>query len=86
MNTKDESWLAAIKKADASRPDFPGEHLIVLAIGVTLMVASLRSNSLIKKALIGAAAGAMIGRAASGTGGVARVAAKVEDLRAVYRL
>ncbi len=47
----------------------------MLGVGLLLMMATGRSRSLIGKALIGAAAGAFIGRAASGTGGVARLAA-----------
>ena len=73
--------LAAIKEADARRPDLPGEHLIVLATGVLLLMATGRSRSLIGRALMAAAAGAFIGRAASGTGGVARLAAMLESMR-----
>jgi len=72
MNAK--SLIGSLKEADAKRPDFPGEHLIVLGLGLLLLVATGRSRSLFKRALIGSAAGALIGRAASGTGGVARVA------------
>ncbi|MDM0031601.1 hypothetical protein QTI33_05525 [Variovorax sp. J22P271] len=70
-----DSLVKTVKDADANRPDLPGEHLIVLGVGLLLMMATGRSRSLIGKALIGAAAGAFIGRAASGTGGVARLAA-----------
>jgi hypothetical protein len=76
-----KSWLASLKEADARRPDLPGEHLIVLATGVLLLMATGRSRSLIGRTLIGAAAGAFIGRAASGTGGVARLAAMLEQFR-----
>lgn len=76
-----KSWLASLKEADARRPDLPGEHLIVLATGVLLLMATGRSRSLIGRVLIGAAAGAFIGRAASGTGGVARLAGMLEQLR-----
>ena len=69
-----DSLINTVKEADASRPDLPGEHLIVLGVGLLLMMATGRSRSLIGKALIGAAAGAFIGRAASGTGGIARLA------------
>ncbi|MDM0068667.1 hypothetical protein [Variovorax sp. J31P207] len=70
-----DSLIQTVKDADARRPDLPGEHLIVLGVGLLLMMATGRSRSLIGKALIGAAAGAFIGRAASGTGGIARLAA-----------
>jgi len=76
-----KSWLAQLKEADARRTDLPGEHLIVLATGVLLLMATGRSRSLIGRALIAAAAGAFIGRAASGTGGVARLAAMLERFR-----
>lgn len=69
-----KALLDNIKEADANRPDLPGEHLVVLGVGVLLLLASGRSRSLLGKALVGAAAGAFIGRAASGTGGVARLA------------
>lgn len=73
-----DTWIKTVKEADASRPDWPGEHLIVLGVGLLLMMATGRSRSLIGKALIGAAAGAFIGRAASGTGGVARLASLLQ--------
>lgn len=76
-----KSWLAELKEADARRPDLPGEHLIVLAAGVLLLMATGRSRSLLGRALIGAAAGAFIGRAASGTGGVTRLASMLEQWR-----
>ena len=75
------SWLAAVKEADARRPDFPGEHLIVLGVGLLLLMATARRRSLIGRALIGSAAGAFIGRAASGTGGVARLASMLDGGR-----
>lgn len=68
----------SIKEADANRPDLPGEHLIALGVGLLLLIATGRSRSLIGRALIGAAAGAFIGRAASGTGGIARLATMIQ--------
>ena len=79
------SWITELKEADARRPDLPGEHLIVLATGVLLLMATGRSRSLIGRALIAAAAGAFIGRAASGTGGVARLASMLESMRGAPR-
>lgn len=76
-----KSWLAALKTADARRPDLPGEHLVVLGVGLLLLMATGRSRSIIGRALIGAAAGAFIGRAASGTGGVARIASMLDRVR-----
>ena len=81
-----KSWLATLKEADARRPDLPGEHLIVLATGVLLLMATGRSRSLIGRALIGAAAGAFIGRAASGSGGVVRLLPLLERMRGRLRI
>ena len=67
-------WLQALKEADAKRPDFPGEHAIVLGVGVLLLLSAGRSRSVIGKLAKAAVGGALIGRAASGTGGVARLA------------
>lgn len=68
------SKIEAVKKMDAQRPDFPGEHLAVLGAGVLLLLTAGRSRSLGRRVLAGAAGGALVGRAASGTGGLARVA------------
>lgn len=73
-----KSWLSEIEEADARRPDLPGEHLIVLGVGLLLLMATGHSRSVLGRALIGAAAGAFIGRAASGTGGVARLASMLD--------
>jgi hypothetical protein len=68
------SKIDDIKKKDAQRPGFPGEHLAVLGAGLLLLLTVGRSRSLPKRLLGGAAGGALVGRAASGTGGLARVA------------
>ncbi len=78
METK--SWLSTLQEADATRPDFPGEHLIVLGVGLLLLIVSARSRSLLGRTLIGSAAGALLGRAASGTGGVARLASLLNSV------
>lgn len=69
-----QSWLDAAKAFDARRPDLPGEHLVVLGLGVALLLASGRSRSILGRLVKAAAGGALVARAASGTGGVARVA------------
>lgn len=74
------SLVTQLKDIDARRPDFPGEHLIVLGVGVMLMLAGMRSRTVLRRTLITAAGTALIGRAASGTGGVARVARIVKRL------
>lgn len=68
------SRIEAIKQKDARRPGFPGEHLAVLGTGLLLLLTAGRSRSLGRRLLAGAAGGALVGRAASGTGGLARVA------------
>ncbi|WP_286558205.1 hypothetical protein [Variovorax brevis] len=65
--------IQKLKDADARRPDFPGEHLAVLGAGLALLLASGRSRSFLKRTLAGAAGGALIGRAATGTGGLTRL-------------
>lgn len=72
--TNVRSTLDQLKEADARRPDFPGEHVAVLAAGVLLLVVAGRGRSFLMRTLIGAAGTALIGRAASGTGGVAKLA------------
>lgn len=42
-----QSWLDAMKAFDARRPDLPGEHLVVLGLGVALLLSSGRSRSIL---------------------------------------
>ncbi|RZL64465.1 MAG: hypothetical protein EOP81_08415 [Variovorax sp.] len=72
MNARDA--LHNLKEADARRPNFPGEHVAVLAAGLLLLLAAGRGRSFLMRTLAGAAGSALIGRAASGTGGVAKLA------------
>ncbi|SAI69528.1 Uncharacterised protein [Bordetella ansorpii] len=75
------STLSRLKRIDAGRPDFPGEHLVVLGLGLFLMRAGLRSTTLLRRALFSMAGTALVGRAASGTGGAARVARALKRVR-----
>ena len=68
------SKIEALKKLDARRPGVPGERLAVLGAGLLLLLKAGSSRSLLRRVLGGAAGGALVGRAASGTGGLARVA------------
>lgn len=70
----DRSLARDIKDIDAARPNFPGEHLLVFGLGAWLLVAGMRGGTLLKRAAFTAAGTALIGRAASGTGGLARAA------------
>ncbi|MEJ7685833.1 MAG: hypothetical protein WKG52_01875 [Variovorax sp.] len=78
---QEKNWVAEARKADSRRADLPGEHLIVFGVGLLLLMATGRSRSPIGRALIGAAAGAFIARAASGTGGVARLTSMLTQVR-----
>ncbi|NVM89372.1 putative membrane protein [Variovorax sp. SG517] len=73
-----ESTINEFKRVDAQRADYPGEHLAVLAAGVLLLLAAGRSRSFLARIAIGAAGGALVGRAASGTGGIARLAGALQ--------
>jgi uncharacterized membrane protein len=80
-NDPDRDSLARrLKDIDARRPDFPGEHLIVFGLGALLMLAGMRSRTALRRTLLTAAGTALVGRAASGTGGIARVARVVRKL------
>ncbi|MBT2335827.1 hypothetical protein J7E49_18165 [Variovorax paradoxus] len=81
------SRIEAVKKMDARRPGFPGEHLAVLGAGLLLLLLTAgRSRSLPRRVLAGAAGGALVGRAASGTGGLARVARMMQGGRGSVRV
>ena len=75
------SKIDAIKKMDAQRPGIPGEHLAVLGAGLLLLLKAGSSRSLMRRVLAGAAGGALVGRAAGGTGGLARVARMMQGGR-----
>ncbi|MFF7057319.1 hypothetical protein ACFY89_11615 [Achromobacter spanius] len=74
------SLLRELKDIDARRPDFPGEHLIVFGLGALLMVAGLKGRTFFKRTVLTAAGTALMGRAASGTGGIAKLARVVKKL------
>lgn len=73
-----ESTINEFRRVDAQRADYPGEHLMVLGAGVLLLLAAGRSRSLVARLAVGAAGGALIGRAASGTGGVAKLTQQLQ--------
>lgn len=75
------STLSKLKAIDDARPNFPGEHLIVFALGSFLLLRSGRSRSLLGRGLMMAAGTALLGRAASGRGGIARIASVVSKLK-----
>jgi uncharacterized membrane protein len=65
--------LQQLKDWDERRPSFPGEHWLVLAAGVAVLLAARRSPSPLVRALGSAAGGALLARAASGRDGLAKV-------------
>lgn len=70
-----------LKELDEHRPDFPGEHLLVLAAGSLLLLAGARSRSVLGRGIMMTAGSLLVGRAASGRGGIARVASALSKLR-----
>ena len=65
--------LQQLKDWDDQRPSFPGEHWLVLAAGVAVLLAARRSPSPLVRALGSAAGSALLMRAASGRDGLAKV-------------
>lgn len=68
-----ESTLEKIKRYDDERPGFPGEHWIVLALGVGAWAVTRRSPSVVVKALGALAGTLLVARAASGREGLSKV-------------
>jgi hypothetical protein len=65
--------IQELKQVDDARPGFPGEHWIVLVAGLGAWLASRRHPSLMMRTLGLMAGTALVGRAASGRDGVARL-------------
>ncbi|MEJ8855554.1 hypothetical protein WKW79_13295 [Variovorax robiniae] len=74
MQPQRESVFDQVRQYDQQRPDFPGEHVIVLGVGALLLWKAASGRSVIGRMLAGALGTVLVGRAASGTGGVARIA------------
>lgn len=68
-----ESILQRIKRYDEARPGIPGEHWLVLAAGMGAWLASRRHPSPAVRTLGLMAGTALVGRAASGRDGLAKV-------------
>lgn len=73
VKEKSVSLIQSIRKKDAERADFPGEHWIVLAVGTLLLFGARRSRSTLGRSVMAGLGTALIGRAASGRGGIARI-------------
>ncbi len=65
--------LAELKQRDEARDGFPGEHWFVLAAGLGVWYLSAKHPSAVVKLAGITAATALIGRAASGRDGLAKV-------------
>lgn len=65
--------IKELKAYDEARPGFPGEHWLVLAAGLGAWLASRRHPSFMVRTLGLMAGTALVGRAASGRDGVAKL-------------
>ncbi|HEY0883653.1 MAG TPA: hypothetical protein VGE20_00130 [Ramlibacter sp.] len=70
---KTTDTLRRLKAKDDARPGFPGEHWLVLGAGLLAWRAASRHRSPIVRAVGTLAATALVGRAASGRDGLAKV-------------
>ncbi len=68
-----DDLLTELKQHDEARDGFPGEHWIVLAAGLGVWYLSAKAPSAVVKLIGMAAATALIGRAASGRDGLAKL-------------
>lgn len=67
------STLQTLKDRDAARPGFPGEHWIVLGAGMAAWMLTRRHPSTLVRTLGLMAGTALVGRAASGRDGLAKL-------------
>jgi len=65
--------LKQLQAYDERRPSFPGEHWLVLAAGVAVLLAARRSPSTLTRTVGSAVGSALLVRAASGRDGLAKV-------------
>lgn len=63
-----------LREIDAGRPGLPGEHLLALGLGGWLLLRGMRGRTPLGRVLLTLAGSTLVGRAASGTGGIARIA------------
>ena len=66
------SAFRRIRRADAARPGFPGEHIAVLAAGFLVWLSTRGHRSTAVRAVGAAIGAALAARAASGRDGVRR--------------
>lgn len=65
--------IKEFKQLDDARPGFPGEHWVVLAAGLGAWLASRRHPSFMVRTLGLMVGTALVGRAASGRDGIAKL-------------
>ena len=70
---EDASPLEKIKAADQARDGFPGEHWLVLAIGIGVWQFTRTHRNLLVRTAGGFAAAALVARAASGREGLSKI-------------
>ena len=70
---EDASPIEKIKAADEARSGFPGEHWLVLALGIAVWHYTRNDRRWYVKALGGLAATTLVARAASGREGLSKV-------------
>jgi hypothetical protein len=68
-----ESMLQTVKDYDAARPGIPGEHWLVLGAGLGAWLLTRRHPSVLVRTIGLMAGTALVGRAASGRDGVAKL-------------
>ena len=73
VELEEASPLQKMKAADEARPGFPGEHWLVLALGIALWQLTRHDRRWIVRTLGGLGASALVARAASGREGLAKV-------------
>jgi len=70
---EEPSTLEKLKAADEARPGLPGEHWLVLAIGIALWQVTRKHRNYLVRTAGALGASALVARAASGREGLSKV-------------
>lgn len=62
--------IRQLKQMDEQRPSFPGEHWLVMATGVAMLLRARKNQGTLARVVAIASAGALLYRAASGRDGL----------------
>jgi hypothetical protein len=76
-----KSWVHKARVADDQRADVPGEHWAVMGAGLVMLLLAARGRSFIGRTVAGAVGSALLGRAATGRGGLHRVVRAFNGVR-----